>query len=161
MIRILKVKIFQRAPKVDPADCRQQLDQIQAIIARMATASSAAKTWMLPVVTAAFGYALVECDTKVALLGTAAVSVFAVVLDAGYLRQERAFRALYRAASAGCTVPYDMNASRYYSRDNGDEQDLRSVDCEWRSIIWSSSLAGFYVPVALLGFLLLVGISFS
>jgi len=145
---------------IDADDKRQHLDQIQAVIARMAAASSTAKTWMLPVVTAAFGYSLVQHDAEVGLLGTATVIVFAV-LDAGYLRQERAFRALYQAAVKGRVQAYDMNAARYYDRANGDVQDIRAVNCQWRRIIWSWSLAGFYVPVASLGVLLVVGISFA
>jgi hypothetical protein len=141
-------------------DRRQHLDQIQAIVARMAGASSTSKTWMLPVVTAAFGYALVNHDAEVGLLGTAAVIVFAV-LDAGYLRQERAFRALYQSAVRGRVGLYDMNVTRYYGKANGDDEDLRAVNCQWRQIIWSWSLAGFYVPVASLGFLIVVGISFG
>jgi len=126
----------------------------------MASASSTAKAWLLPVATAAYGYALVEHDEAVALLGVAAVVLFAL-LDAGYLRQERAFRALYQAAVQGKVKPYDMNSSRFYSRPNGDAEDQRAVNCEWNQIIWSWSLAGFYVPVALLGALLMVGIVFT
>ncbi|MDM7886529.1 hypothetical protein QUG92_15570 [Curtobacterium sp. RHCKG23] len=154
------IRHISRSAKPSSEDKRQYLEQIQAIISRMAAASSAAKTWMLPIVTAAYGYALVETEVKLALLGMAATSVFAV-LDAGYLRQERAFRALYQAASQGKVAAYDMNVARYYNRSNADNQDVRAANCEWRKIIWSWSLAGFYVPVVSLGSLFILGIELT
>lgn len=116
----------------------------------MAGASSTAKAWLLPVVTAAYGYALVERDFEIAILGIIAVLLFAF-LDASYLRQERAFRALYQAAVKRKVSVYDMNSSRFYGKPNGDSNGLRATNCRWSEIIWSWSLAGFYLPIALLG----------
>lgn len=159
MYTALKRFLF-RVPAVSSEDRRQHLDQVQSVVTRMASASSTAKAWLLPVATAAYGYALVEGEDAVALLGVAAVFMFAV-LDASYLRQERAFRALYQAAVEGKVGVYNMNASRFYSRPNGDDEDRRSVNCEWNQIIWSWSLAGFYVPLAVIGALLMLGIVFT
>lgn len=81
-------------------DRRKHLDFIQAIITRMSAASSQAKAWLLPVVTAAYGYALVKHADSVAALGMVAVALFAY-LDANYLRQEKRFRCLYKCVAKG------------------------------------------------------------
>jgi histidine triad (HIT) family protein len=64
------------------------------VVTRMSVASSTAKGWLLPVVTATYGYALTKHEGVIALLGIMAVALFAF-LDANYLRQEKAYRALY------------------------------------------------------------------
>jgi histidine triad (HIT) family protein len=89
---------------VSPEDRRQHLSFIQAIVTRMSQASSSAKTWLLPVVTLAYGYALQEKQFWPAILGVAAVLIFGV-LDANYLKQERAFRNLYDTVAAGGDIP--------------------------------------------------------
>lgn len=75
-------------------DRRQHLAFIQAVVTRMSAASSSAKGWLLPVVTATYGYALTKEEGVIALLGMVAVALFAL-LDANHLRQEKAYRALY------------------------------------------------------------------
>lgn len=79
-------------------DRRQHLAFIQAVITRMSAASSTAKGWLLPVVTATYGYALTQDDGTIGLLGIAGVLLFAM-LDANYLRQEQAYRKLYVAVA--------------------------------------------------------------
>lgn len=74
----------------------KHLDFIQALISRMSHSSAQAKSWLLPVVVAAYGYALTQRSGSVALLGIAAVLLFCY-MDASYLRQERAYRRLYNA----------------------------------------------------------------
>ncbi|WP_216642286.1 hypothetical protein [Micromonospora sp. WMMA2032] len=83
---------------IDPDDRRKHLDYIQAVVTRMSAASSAAKGWLLPVVTATYGYSLTKKVTSVALLGVGAVLLFGF-LDANYLRQEKAYRRLYDAVA--------------------------------------------------------------
>jgi len=75
-------------------DRRQHLALIQAVITRMSAASSTAKGWLLPVVTATYGYSLTKGDGTIGLLGIAGVLLFAM-LDVNYLRQEQAYRMLY------------------------------------------------------------------
>src|SRR5215217_3011348 len=53
----------------------------------MSTASTTTKSWLLPVITAAFGYALTKRADTVALLGVGAGVLFGF-LDANYLKQE-------------------------------------------------------------------------
>lgn len=78
----------------------KHLDYIQSIVARMSHSSAQAKSWLLPVVTATFGYALTQRSRTVALLGIAAIFFFGY-MDASYLRQERAYRRLYNAVAVG------------------------------------------------------------
>jgi len=134
----------------DLEDRRKHLEMVQAVVSRMAAASSTAKGWLLPVVTATYGYALVQHTAGVAALGLAAVAIFAV-LDAQYLRQERAYRVLFRAVAENRVSGYDLNARRYFHKPNGDDEDERHENCQWRHIIWSWSLAGFHGPLAVTG----------
>lgn len=136
-----------------PEDRRHHLTLIQTALSRMASSSVSAKSWLLPVVTAAYGFAIVQGNGWVALLGIVAVLLFAV-MDAGYLRLERAFRALYRDVAAGRRRDYDMNPRRYLDKINADEDDQREENCRWGKVIWSWSLAGFYGPLIALGFLI-------
>lgn len=90
-------------------DRRQHLSFIQAVITRMSQASSTSKSWLLPIVTVAFGYAVTNDAPAVALLGCLAVLVFGL-LDANYLKQERAFRELYDQIARGSAIPsFSMN----------------------------------------------------
>lgn len=89
---------------LSPEDRRKHLEFVQGVIARMSEASSKTKSWLLPVVTAAYGYALTSRTASVALLGVAAVVLFAIV-DANYLNQERSFRQLYKAVARGDSLP--------------------------------------------------------
>lgn len=81
-------------PEPSDEDRRQHLAFIQAVVTRMSSASSSAKGWLLPVVTATYGYALTQHGAVIAFLGIAGVALFAL-LDANYLRQEKAYRRLY------------------------------------------------------------------
>jgi hypothetical protein len=137
-------------PTLDPEDRRKHLELIQGAVDRMAGSSASAKSWLLPVVTAAFGFSLVQREVFVGLLGLGSVLLFAF-LDAQYLRQERAFRALYRDAAIGRIPVFEINPSRYYNGPNHDEDDHRSENCRWNKVIWSWSLAGFYGPMILVG----------
>ena len=95
----------------------KHLDFIQALITRMSNSSVQAKSWLLPVVVAAYGYALTQRSGSVALLGIAAVLLFCYI-DASYLRQERAYRDLYNTVVEGKVKippfslnPYDVDKS--------------------------------------------------
>jgi hypothetical protein len=88
------------ASATDPDDRRKHLDFIQAVVMRMSAASATTKSWLLPVVTATYGYALTKSADSVALLSVTAVVLF-TFLDANYLRQEKAYRRLYDAVTRG------------------------------------------------------------
>ncbi|WP_431306371.1 HIT family protein [Streptomyces exfoliatus] len=101
--------LLHETDSVSAEDRRQHLSFIQAVVTRMSQASSSAKAWLLPIVTATYGYAITGKSTLVALLGCLAVLVFGV-LDANYLKQERAFRKLYDEVASGRPIPaFSMN----------------------------------------------------
>ncbi|MHB9860504.1 hypothetical protein [Streptomyces sp. YIM S03343] len=119
-----------------------------------ATAPTVTKSWvdagfkqgLLPIVTLTYGYAITGKSLLVALLGCLAVLVFGV-LDANYLRQERAFRKLYDEVAAGRPIPaFSANptlASPAGARANywPDKPDMRS---------WA--VAPVHAPLMLAGF---------
>ncbi|WP_406357329.1 HIT family protein [Streptomyces sp. NBC_01635] len=105
----IQAALPNEAGAVSTEDRRQHLSFIQAVITRMSQASSSSKAWLLPIVTVTYGYAVTNKSILVALLGCLAVLVFGV-LDANYLKQERAFRKLYDEVAAGRPIPaFSMN----------------------------------------------------
>ncbi|MFC7500919.1 HIT family protein [Nocardioides sp. GCM10030258] len=130
---------------VSPDDRRQHLSFIQAIVTRMSQASSSSKTWLLPIITLTYGYAVTKEQFWVAVLGLLAVLVFGL-LDANYLKQERAFRKLYDKVASGGDIPtFSLNpslAGPAGSRVNywPDWEDIRS---------WA--VAPVYAPLMLVG----------
>lgn len=145
-------------PVTCPEDRRKHLDYIQAVITRMAGASSSAKGWLLPVVTATYGYALTKHAESVALLGMGAVVLF-MFLDVNYLRQEQAYRRLYQAVCDGTRPIPD------FSLDPSDADDpilpaatRRETFKRWRKrwfpewrTWWSWSIAPFYGSLLMIG----------
>lgn len=129
---------------VSPEDRRQHLEFIQGIVSRMASASASAKTWLLPIVTATYGYTLVSNDWWVAVLGIVATLVFGL-LDANYLKQERAFRRLYDDVARGRPIPkYSMNPALAGSDGRVNFWPDRP---DWTS--WS--ILPVYVPILIAG----------
>ena len=130
---------------VSPEDRRQHLAFIQAIVTRMSQASSSSKTWLLPIVTLTYGYAVTKGQLWVAILGMLAVLIFGL-LDANYLKQERAFRNLYDKVASGGDIPkFSLNptlAGPAGSKVNywPDWEDIRS---------WA--VAPVYVPLLIAG----------
>lgn len=108
-LALLQAHLAAPAAGPSPEDRRQHLSFIQAVITRMAQASAAAKTWLLPIVSATLGYAISKDQAGVALLGAMAIAIFGL-LDANYLKQERAFRKLYDEVARGGPIPiFAMN----------------------------------------------------
>lgn len=133
------------AADISPEDRRQHLSFVQAVITRMSQASSSAKTWLLPIVTLTFGYAVTQKNPWAALFGIVAILVFGV-LDANYLKQERAFRKLYDSISSGGAIPnFSMNPALAGPTGGSvnywpDWQDIRS---------WA--VAPIYGPLLIVG----------
>lgn len=128
------------APGGEPLneDQRKHLEFIQAVIARLASSSTATKGWGLTVATAAFGFSATKAVPVVAGLGLVVV-IFFGILDSYYLREERLFRYLYDDARRGKVGVYSMNKNEYSSK------------CKRRSVIRSWSVLGFYGPLLLVG----------
>lgn len=150
-------------PPIAPEDRRKHLDYIQAVVTRQSAASAAAKGWLLPIVTATFGFALTQHSWPLAALGMVAVVLFAY-LDANYLRSEKQFRRLYNTvARSGRKVPL-------FTLDPVDANEPLPDDAprvsRWKTLcrkylpersIWTSwSIAPFYTALLILGLGVLV-----
>ena len=87
---------------------------------RMSQASSSSKTWLLPILTLTYSYAITKHQTWIAVVGALAVLIFGL-LDANYLKQERAFRKLYDKVASGGDIPAfsTKSRSRWTRRDQG------------------------------------------
>jgi diadenosine tetraphosphate (Ap4A) HIT family hydrolase len=138
------------APAPDPEppspEVRQQhLGFIQEVITRMSQASAAAKTWLLPIMMATYGYALVHEDGPVALLGLGSVFTFGL-LDANYLKQEKAFRRLYDAVAGGHPIPqFSMNPT--LAAPSGGRSNYWP---DW-DVLKSWAIAPVYLPLVAAG----------
>lgn len=135
----------------DSEDRRKWFDYIQAVIARMSSASSVAKGWALTIATATFGYGASHLAVVVVLLGMFAVVLFASI-DARYLREERKYRLLFDAARSGRAELYEMNATRYYGSMTHDE----TTSVTWSKVVWSWSIRDFYGLILVAGLVLTV-----
>ncbi|MFF0488661.1 hypothetical protein ACFYTQ_06530 [Nocardia sp. NPDC004068] len=153
-------------PEIDPDDRRKHLDYLQAAITRMAAASATTKGWLLPVVTATYGYALTKRADSIALLGVGAVVLFAVI-DTNYLDQERAFRRLYNAVVRGTpAIPvFEMDPTLAAppappvgaGRWRRVPTRLRQWLPAWR--IWTSwAIAPLYGALLVMGLAIFVGV---
>jgi hypothetical protein len=169
----------------DPEDRRKHLEFIQAIIARMSAASANVKGWLLPVVTAAYGYALTKHSPSVAILGMAASAMFAFI-DAHYLDEERKYRQLYNAVADGKQQipPFSLKPLQA-SQPQPDHQDSalpsgklqrllkwtkKIVQCirrkvkSWlpeKDVCCSWSIFPFYMAIIFVGILILLAIYFN
>lgn len=151
-------------PEVSPEDRRKHLDYIQAVVTRQSAASASAKGWLLPVVTAVFGFALTQHVWLLAMLGMFLIAVFSYV-DASYLRSEKAYRALYNAVSRSQRmVPlFTLDPTDAHEPQCGDTR----AAAKWKVLrdkylppreVWTSwSIAPFYSAMLLLG----VGVAFT
>jgi hypothetical protein len=145
----------QKAAPPEPSESRRQhLQFLQAVIARMSSASGIAKGWALTIAIATFGYAGTKHSLTVALLGMFAVCVFAW-MDARYLREERKYRILFDAARRDLVEINDMNAASYC--DSLPKQARRAVS--WRRIILSWSVRDYYGLILAVGVAIVVWIS--
>ena len=145
ILRNIQEHLLPPSEGVSAEDRRQHLTFIQSVVTRMSQASSSAKTWLLPIVTAAYGYALTKYAWSVAALGIGAVLVFGL-LDANYLKQERAFRTLYDRVANGARIPqFSMNPT--LAAPEGKRRDYWP---DWKDIR-SWAVAPVYGPLLLVG----------
>ncbi|MGH3349709.1 MAG: hypothetical protein ACRDPS_03505 [Nocardioides sp.] len=145
-------------PEPNDEDRRQHLGFIQAVITRMSAASSTAKGWLLPVVTATYGYALTKHNGSIALLGVVGVALFAM-LDANYLRQEQAYRRLYdTVARKARPVPaFSLDPSEAFDPPAMPPKKVREWGGRWipAANVWLSwSIAPFYGGLLVVGLLI-------
>jgi hypothetical protein len=148
---------------IEPEDRRKHLDFIQATITRMSAASTTSKSWMFPIVTVAYGYAVTQNASSVAVLGIGAALLFAY-LDANYLRQEKRFRRLYMAVAEGKNeiAAFSLNPDDVApAQNNKSAEDWASWMPRWINRflpgpdVWLSwSVGPFYAPVIIAGIVL-------
>lgn len=157
-------QINKPIPSVTPEDRRKHLDYIQAVINRQSAASSSTKGWLLPIVTATFGFALTQNSWPLAVIGLVAILLFAY-LDANYLRSEKRFRTLYN------TVAQSRRLVPNFTLDPADAEEPSgdvSAQSRWQTFahsyfpewkIWRSwSILPFYFALFALGVVMVVTI---
>ncbi|WP_311208477.1 MULTISPECIES: HIT family protein [unclassified Aeromicrobium] len=133
-------------------DRRQHLAFIQAIVTRMAQASAQTKTWLLPIVTAAYGAAVLKSNEWLAVLGIGAVAIFAL-LDANYLKQEKGFRRLYDKVITGKPIKPFALVPELASSDNKN----RDYWPDWE--VWRSwAIAPVYGALAGAGLIIVLAL---
>ena len=142
------------ASSPSPEDKRKHLDYVQAVVARQAAASSAAKGWLIPIITATSGLAVTQHSRSLAILGIAAVALFAY-LDANYLRSEKQFRQLYHliARSNHRLPPFTLDPTdiKNFSETTGSPKRNFIREYIPDLSVWISwSIAPFYLVLLIL-----------
>ncbi len=132
----------------DPDDRRKHLEFIQAVIARLAGASAAAKGASLTVATAAFGFSAINKNWYLALLGLLVIISFTTV-DAYYLYKERLYREHYQNVIDGNVPSFSMKCP-------SQPVTIARLAPVYRS--WS--ILGFYTALAVSG-LVAVGLALA
>lgn len=122
----------------DPDDRRKHLEFIQAVIARLAGASAAAKAASLTLATAAFGFSAINKNWYLSVLGLVVILAFST-LDGHYLHEERLYRDLYQDVVEGKAPSFSMN------------NRLRSTTRRRAHAYRSWSLIRFYLPLIAVG----------
>lgn len=135
---------------VSSEDKRQHLAFAQSVITRMAQSSSSVKSWLLPVVTAAYGYAFTQPSAAVAGLGIVATAVFGM-LDAGYLRTECKYRDLYERIAVD-----DVDVSPYSLNYKNVSDTRKSLFFEYCSTITTWAVWPFYGAFLVTGLVALI-----
>lgn len=144
---------------LSPEDRRKHLDYIQAVVTRQSAASASSKGWLLPVVTATFGFALTQNSWPLAALGLVSVLLFAY-LDANYLRSEKRFRALYNTVAQSRRIVPDFTldpadaedppGGAYAPAERKLQAFSRAYVPEWS--VWRSwSILPFYLALSVVG----------
>lgn len=157
-VRCAVENLAVEAPAPSSDDRRKHLDYIQAVITRQSAASSSTKSWLLPVVTATFGFALTQDSWPLAALGIVSVLLFAY-LDANYLRSEKRFRNLYNTVARSHRMVPDFTLDPSDADDHHMDEILAGT--RWRAFvrnyipewgIWKSwSILPFYSALTVIG----------
>lgn len=93
-------------------DKRQYLGFIQNVIDRLANNSASLKQWLAAIIALLLTWAVKESDECILVVGVL-VSIAFWIMDAQYLRIERAYRLLYRKAVSGENSLYDLDWRQY------------------------------------------------
>lgn len=145
------------SPVVYTDDQRKHLDFIQAVVSRLAGNQFLFKGWSLTVAVAVYGYAAAHQKVSVAIVGIAVACGFAG-LDMFFLRQERLFRHVWKAAVGRTSAVYEMNPHAYdekvrYLRGDRDEHGN-----ERSAVVLSPPILGLYGMLVAGGLVLAIAI---
>jgi len=113
------------APQPAPSIDVEHLKMIQSVVDRLAQNSFATKNWSVGLITAILAFSTVTQKAPTAVLAFFPAICFGA-LDVFYLRQERLFRALYRAASMGQAPSFSMDTSPFKDQNTGVVSVVRS-----------------------------------
>ncbi|MFF1530931.1 hypothetical protein [Cellulomonas sp. NPDC058312] len=122
---------------VDRADHHKHMDYVQDVIGRLANNSFVMKGWALTLCAAILGLAASRDQAALAFAALVPAAAF-WVLDTYFLRQERAFRAMFRDVAAKRVAQFKMNPRPYAQRE------------PWWPAMFSLSLLGFYGAIVVL-----------
>ncbi|SCL49069.1 hypothetical protein GA0070606_1410 [Micromonospora citrea] len=123
------------------------LQMIQSVITRLATQSTAVKTWCVTVTAALLGFGA-KAETAIVVFIAFYVIVAFAVLDAYYLCLERAYRTLYRDAVSQATASWTLTIN-----GPGLADVLRGLRSPSIALVYGSSIlailgVGTYVALA-------------
>lgn len=147
--------VLSEESQFDPENHRQHLSFIQNIINRMAGASANSKTWLLPIATAAYGYAIANKSVKVTILGMIATFVLAC-LDAGYLTNKRKYRQLYNQVISAPNSVAPFSLTSYF-----ENKTRWTRFKEYLKALFSWSILLFYGTLFLTGIVIILLLIFG
>lgn len=126
-------------------DRRHHLQLVSNVIERLSKASARTKGWAVAVSGAAFGAGSFADRWEFSLIGLAALLVF-LDQDTRYLREERLYIALFKAADAGKITPFNM-----------EKDSFRTEVDSYGKILRSWSVLRFYLAFLALGVTATIG----
>lgn len=132
---------------VDQSDHHKHMDYVQAVINRLANNSFVMKGWALTVSSAILGFAASRSDPLLALVAVTPALAF-WVLDTYFLRQERAFRAMFDDIAEKKVAGFEIKPAPYAARQS------------W-SVGWSMSLALFYGAIVVVIILVVITLALT
>jgi hypothetical protein len=122
-----KIEVFE----IDQADHHKHMDYIQSVISRLANNSFVMKGWALTLSSTLLGFAASQSLTTLALAAVIPAVVF-WLLDTYYLRQERAFREMFKDVAAKRVGNFEIKPTPYAKNQ------------PWLNVGFSISLSVFY-----------------
>lgn len=123
----------------DSSNHLKYLDFIQGVIGRLSSNSSSLKTWTVTLVAGLFALAVNDPKAEFLLIAYLPALTF-WALDAYYLAQERAYRALYdsvRAQEVAAEDQFSLDASKFMTGKS------------WPRALFRRTTFGFYSPILL------------
>jgi len=137
----------EQTPVVSQLDHHKHMDYVQAVINRLAGNSFLMKGWALTVSSALLGLGVSGGNSLLALV--AALPAWAFwVQDTYFLRQERAFRAMFDDIAEKRITGFEIRPAKYAK--------LQS----WR-VAWSVSLVWFYGSIIVVSVLVWATLAFT